>query len=158
MPKHYVYRMDHDTGFAPNVNYGLCSLAGCKQNTVEKNAEKGSWIIGIGGNNTGKPNRIIYVMEVEEKLPINQFKKQYPKKSKYLTQDRKYTNALVSRKFYYFGNKAIDLPEQLQHIIWKRRGCKCMSDEDINKLKRYVSERYSYGKLGNCCNPQSKCK
>jgi hypothetical protein len=26
MPKHYVYRMDHDTGNAPNVKYGICTL------------------------------------------------------------------------------------------------------------------------------------
>ena len=55
MPKHYVYRLDHDTGFAPNIEYRICTLSGCKKTTIERWAERGSWVIGIGGNNTGKP-------------------------------------------------------------------------------------------------------
>jgi len=31
MAKNYIYRMDHYTGFAPNVYYGICSLSGCKK-------------------------------------------------------------------------------------------------------------------------------
>ena len=41
MPKNYVYRLDHDTGFAPNIDYGICTLSGCKKATVEKWAERG---------------------------------------------------------------------------------------------------------------------
>ena len=69
MGKNYVYRMDHDTGFAPNIDHNICSLSGCKKTTVEKWAEKGSWVIGIGGKNTGKPNKLIYAMKVEENQP-----------------------------------------------------------------------------------------
>ena len=63
--KHYVYRMDWDTGFAPNTKYGICSLSGCKKNSIERWAEQGSWVIGIGGNNTGKSDKLIFAMEVE---------------------------------------------------------------------------------------------
>jgi hypothetical protein len=62
MPKNYVYRMTHDTGFAPNLKYGICTLSGCKKNTIEVDAKRGSWVIGIGGNNTSKPNKLIYAM------------------------------------------------------------------------------------------------
>ncbi len=41
MPKNYVYRLDHDTRFAPNIDYEICTLSGCKKTTVEKWAERG---------------------------------------------------------------------------------------------------------------------
>lgn len=49
MTKNYVYRMDHDTGFAPNTSLGICSLTGCKnrksekvKKNIEESAERGS--------------------------------------------------------------------------------------------------------------------
>ncbi|MBE0512962.1 hypothetical protein IBX38_07920 [Candidatus Bathyarchaeota archaeon] len=156
MPRHYVYRLSCDRGFAPNVEYGMCSLSGCKSNTVELWAEKGSWVIGIGGKNTGKPNKLIFAMNAEENLPYREFRRKYPEKSKYLSSKTAGTNVLVSREFYYFGNKAIEFPDHLKHIIWDRQGCKRVSDKDINKLERYLTERYDYGKIGNP-NNQNGC-
>ena len=154
--------MDHDTGFAPNIEYEICTLSGCKNNTIEKWATKDSWVIGIGGNNTCRSNKIIYAMEVDENLPYNQFKKKYPNKhEEYLRQMTEYKNkhgkrVLVSKKFYYFGNDAKDIPKSLEDILWNRCGCKLVSDEDINKLKKCLLEKYSYGKLGNPCNKTSE--
>jgi len=147
MPKNYVYRIDHDTGFAPNIEYGICTLSGCKKTTIEIWAKRGSWVIGIGGNNTGKPNKLIYAMEVEESLKYPQFRKRYSSKSRYLQRKKAGTNVLISRKFYYFGDNAIDLPEGLKHIIIDRQGCKCVSDEDLSKLKKYI-EQCGYRKNG----------
>lgn len=150
--------MDHDTGFAPNTEYGICTLSGCKNNTIEKWATKDSWVVGIGGNKTGKPDKIIYALEVEENLPYNQFKKKYPNKHKeYLRQMTEYKKmhgkrVLVSNKFYYFGDNAEELPEDLGHIIIDREGCKLVSDKDINKLKKNLLKKYNYGKNGNPCN------
>ncbi len=158
MPKNYVYRMDHDTGFAPNIKYGICTLCGCKKTTIEVWAKSGSWVIGIGGNNTGKPNKLIYAMEVEENLPYSQFKRKYRDKSKYLHPENAGSNVLISRKFYYFGDNAIDLLTQLKHIIVERQGCKCVSDEDSSKLERYLSRRYGYGKFGNPNNSKDRSK
>lgn len=78
MPKNYVYKITHDTGFAPNIEYGICTLSGCKKTTIEVYAKRGSWVIGIGGNNTGKPNKLIYAMEVEDNLPYSEFKEGIP--------------------------------------------------------------------------------
>jgi hypothetical protein len=71
---HYVYRMDHDTGFAPHVQGRLCILCGCKTKTVELWAQPGSWVIGVGGNGTGKPNRLIYAMKVESISTVDQLR------------------------------------------------------------------------------------
>ncbi len=156
MPKGYIYRMDHDTGFAPNVKYGICTLSGCKRSTIELWAKRGHWVIGLGGNKTNKPNKIIYAMEVEKNLSYDQFKKKYSRKSKYLSKKDAGKNVLVSRKFYYFGNKAIDLPKSLTHLIINRQGCKGLTDKDIFKLKKIFKNKYNYGELEIPNNPR-KC-
>lgn len=148
--KNYVYRMTHDTGFAPNVRYSICTLSGCKKTTIEVWAQKGSWVIGIGGNGTGNPDRLIYAMKVEENSQCSRFKKKYPCKSKYLRAERAGTNVLTSRKFYYFGDRAVDVPRELRHIVIDRQGCKRVSDEDVSKLEKHLRTLgYGYGKFGS---------
>jgi hypothetical protein len=145
--------MDHDTGFAPNTDYGVCTLAGCKKTTVERWATEGSWVIGIGGNRTGKPNKLIYTMEVADRLACSEFKKKYPRKSEYLNR-KPVPNVLVSRRFYYFGAAAIDLPDELRHIIITGQGCKRVLDEDVAKLAAYLAAQYRFGRIGKPNNPQ----
>lgn len=85
-------------------------------------------------------------MEVEDNLPYSEFKEGYPDKSKYLQENDAGANVLLSRKFYYFGDNAIDLPEELKHIIINR-GYKCVTEEDVSRLKKYVAKR-GYRKYG----------
>ena len=100
MAKHYTYRMDHDTGFAPHTSGGLCTLCGCKTTSVEQWAMAGSWVIGIGGNESGKPDALIYAMQVEEALSLGQFRRQAPKPAAYLRSLDPSSRVLVSRHFY----------------------------------------------------------
>lgn len=167
MGKNYVYRMDHDNGFAPNTNFGICSLTGCKNSkngkkkNIEESAERGSWVIGIGGKGTKWPDKLIYAMEVESNLSIEMFQEKYPGKSKYLKGHSPGTNVLISRQFYYFGENAIDVPGELKHIIIDKQGCKKVSDEDIKKLKSHLSKKYKYGVHGDPNNNpeiKEKCK
>lgn len=159
--------MDHDIGFAPNTNFGICSLTGCKNSkngkrrNIEELAERGSWVIGIGGKRTNRPDKLIYAMEVESNLPIDQFREKYPGKSKYLQGHMPGTNVLISRKFYYFGENAIDVPDELLHIIIDSQGCKKVLDGDIKKLKIILSKKYKYGVHGDPNNNpevKEKCK
>jgi hypothetical protein len=147
--------MSHDTGFAPNTGHGICTLGGCKVTTVERWAGKGSWVLGIGGNGTGKPNKLIYAMEVEDGLTCLAFKENYPRKSKYLKR-KSMPRVLVSTKFYYFGDVAIDLPEELQHIVINRQGCKRVSDKDVANLASYLATHYRFGTIGKPNNAQSE--
>ncbi len=147
--KNYVYRLSWDSGFAPNPLLGLCCLSGCKETTVEKYAKKGSWVIGIGGINTGKPDQLIYIMKVLDNLTFLTFKEQYPVicKSKY--PNRSGPNVLISEYFYYLGDKAIFLPKSLNHIIIPADGCKCVSDEDVLKLENIILKKFrSSGQIG----------
>ena len=148
MPKNYAYRMGHNTGFAPNTAYGICTLTGCKnrktlngRRNIEELAESGSWVIGIGGNNTGKPDKLIYAMETEKNLPVDEFRKRYPGKSKYLVFGSAGTNVLISRKFYYVGDKAVDLPNSLSHLFKSKWRWKCFSNSDIDKLMAHLAAK-----------------
>lgn len=155
MGKNYAYRMDHDTGFAPNTAFGLCTLSGCKITTVERWAEKGSWVFGIGGKGTHQANKLIYAMEVENNLSYKDFIARFPRKSQYLRKNHKKSakNVLLSRRFFYFGDAAIDLPVELQHIIIHAQGCKRVADEDVVLLTQYLYSQFGQGVHGKPNNP-----
>jgi hypothetical protein len=146
--------MDHDTGFAPHADKDLCFLSGCMKTTIEKWAKDGSWVIGIGGNNTGKPDKIIYAMEVKHALTLKDFKVKYPSRSEYYKHKNPGPNVLVSNHYVYFGNQAIELPKELTGIIKKTQGCKCVSDEDIKKLEKHLNAKNTWGKIGKPNNPK----
>jgi len=76
--KLYSYVVEHDTGYAPNPYFGLCTLCRCKyrkrpgnpSNIVEL-AKGGDWIVGTGGANKKKSagnGKLVYAMKVDEKL------------------------------------------------------------------------------------------
>lgn len=145
--------MDHDTGFAPHPDIELCFLTGCKKTTVEKWARDGSWVIGIGGKNTYKPDKIIYAMKVKHALTFKDFKTKYPSKRLYYRGRKPGPNILVSEHFVYFGDKAIDIPNGLTTMFIKTQGCKCVSDEDARKLEQHFNKKNTWGKIGNPNNP-----
>lgn len=166
MAMNYVYRVHHDVGFAPHIHgTSMCTLSGCKNKkkkdrprNVEELASKGSWVIGIGGNKTGRANKLIYAMKVEENLLFSDFRKKYPNQSKYYNPKdpdcAPGSNVLVSHEFSYFGDKAIDIPKELKRIIIRSQGFKYVSDKDVSLLKKKIS-KYGRGKLGNPISPQS---
>jgi hypothetical protein len=161
--RHYSYRIDHDLGFAPHIQRRICTLCGCKKTTIEKWAQAGSWVVGIGGNGTGKPNLLIYALKVQETLPYSEFKRRHPAQSAYLLRKRIRADApvLVSHHFYYFGDQAIDVGAKLSHIVPHTQGCKRLEGPDIELLKALLSP-YTSGKHGKPCNacaaPQCKEK
>jgi Nucleotide modification associated domain 2 len=61
-------------------------------------------------------------------------------------------NALLSNQFYYFGNKAIDLPSSLLSLSHKSRGHKItQSDVTITEFEQWISY---FKKNGLCGEPQ----
>lgn len=164
MGKHYSYRIDHDKGFAPNPYNEVCTLSGCKTRkkdgtrNIENLAQNNNWIIGIGGNNTGKPDKLIYAMKVKENISYDEFLKKYPGKSKYLSRKKAGERVLVSKNFYYLGNKAINLPDKLSHLITNAQGykTKSISDKDIKLLEKHLHKKgfEEYGKYGEPNNKE----
>ncbi len=70
------YKQTHDTGFAPNPFHGYCTLATCKPQ-IRLHKVVGDWIAGftsrkLNGDRPGH-ERLIYLMQVSEKLPLEHY-------------------------------------------------------------------------------------
>lgn len=166
----FSYVVDHDYGFAPNPDDGLCSLARCKfgspekANLVEK-ARVGDWIVGTVGRNNAKSGRkilvggLLYAMKVTEKITLEEYVRRYPNRRDSQFQGDCDQEALVGRfallsnVYFYFGNKAIsldDLPQYAAHPIAKKGpGYRKDFDEDyVQQLETWLLARYRVGKIG----------
>lgn len=71
----FRYKMDHDYGFAPNPFHGVLTLATCKGTQVRNNRhlQIGDWVIGLGSVSMGNLGRIIFAMQVDEKITFDQY-------------------------------------------------------------------------------------
>lgn len=154
--KHYVYRLDHDTGFAPHAHQHVCTLCGCKVNTIEAWARAGSWVIGIGGNGTGRPNLLIYAMLVESTPTVGELRGKSPDLVSYLRGHEIESDAriLISRFYYYFGENAVAVPQKLQSdLIFRSQGCKRIGNEAVAQLASHLRRKYPvpgiYGEPNN---------
>lgn len=65
------YVVASDTGLAPNVTSGVCTLTVCKP-VIRKISEPGDLIIGMSTAEDGR-NKVIYAMLVQEKLPYDRY-------------------------------------------------------------------------------------
>lgn len=157
MAKHYAYRLDHDTGFAPHPSGSRCTLCGCKTTSVERWSQPGSWVIGIGGIRTGKPDALIYAMKVESVLSVATLRRRFPRHAAYLQgrAQNPSNRVLLSHHFYYFGNGAIRLPNSLKSLIVRQQGCKKVSDEEVRRLSGFLSRRFRLGVHGHPNNASS---
>jgi hypothetical protein len=65
-PRLFSYVLAYDTGFAPHVFNGTCTLATCKPQ-IRRGARRGDWIIGTSGlRYCADSNRLVYLMQVTE--------------------------------------------------------------------------------------------
>lgn len=68
----FSYVVARDYGFAPNPFYGVCTLATCKPN-IRSVAVVGDWIIGTGGADNRLSGRLVFAMQVAEKLSFDEY-------------------------------------------------------------------------------------
>ena len=150
MVKHYSYRVDHDVGFAPYLVGDISIVCGCKSSTLERWAEPGTWIVGIGGKGTGKPDSIIYAMRVDYTPSFREFSKRWPHEStrhSCMGTDPD-VPVLVSEHFYYFGNNALKLPPSLKGIAIRTQGCKRIDTAQVAILRRLLARQGKPGVYG----------
>tara|TARA_R110000868_G_scaffold411733_1_gene708183 strand:- start:11132 stop:11710 length:579 start_codon:yes stop_codon:yes gene_type:complete len=137
-----VYVVASDDGLAPNVQGDVCTLSVCKP-VVRRVAKQGAdWVVGMSTTKDGI-NKLIYVMQVEEKIPYNDFyndgrfacKKPdmynfegdnfildgnaMPWGMHYGFEDKMKRNmkspyALIATKFWYFGKNAPEIPSDFR--------------------------------------------
>lgn len=70
----YSYIIKRDYGFAPNPFPPSCTLATCKPG-IRRTAQIDDWVVGIGSGakNSAFKNRLIYAMQVHEKLTFDEY-------------------------------------------------------------------------------------
>lgn len=82
--KLYSYVITHDSGFAPNPFYGVCTLATCKP-VIRRVARERDWIMATGSVAEGRPGDLVYAMKVSEIMSMaaygksKRFKRKIPR-------------------------------------------------------------------------------
>ncbi len=71
MGKACFYRMRTDKGFAPNPFHGVCTLAACTPNHCHAKLTRGDLIAGC--SRSDGTVRVVYVMEVDEVLGLDDY-------------------------------------------------------------------------------------
>lgn len=170
--KTFSYVVDHDHGYAPNPQRGLCTLVHCKfqgsapkRNIVEL-ADVPDIIIGTGGDGkcTTGNGTIIYIMQVTQKIPFTDYLVQKGFRGRVDNHDNGTGNkfALISNKFIYFGKNAIEintLPKKYQNIEKKGPWFKYLMPPNIGSdLYTYLEKHYGSGMKGSpVCNDFNIC-
>ncbi|MFM9889525.1 MAG: hypothetical protein ACKVOE_02610 [Rickettsiales bacterium] len=90
VPRIYSYVVASDTGLAPNVTGGICTLAVCKPK-IREYAQPGDWVLGMSIPKHGR-TRVIYAMQVSEKIAFSDFFHDARFQSKKPTHDKRGDN------------------------------------------------------------------
>ncbi len=171
--KIFSYVVDHDNGYAPNPYFRYCTLCGCKfeggrnilQLAKERAPEdKRDWVIGTGGvsDRSVGHGKLIYAMRVDEKLKRGdyfadrRFEKKKPIKAGNYAQrhgdnedpkkdvHRYKEFTLVSRHFYYFGEKAIEIPKTFKSFEKRGPGFKYIDPGEFRRFLKWLETETGY--------------
>jgi hypothetical protein len=138
------YILQHDSGMAPCIDYGLVSLATCKPK-IRSSAKPGEWVIGFYPRPHSR-GLVAWAGRIDHRIDVGGYEKQYRERSdaiyrtrpdggfKCLRPDyhpelgafRKDTSAPVlifdPEATWYFGRNPKMLPEHLMHLAAGGRG------------------------------------
>lgn len=200
----FSYKLEHDLGLAPNPFGKYCTLAVCRGD-IRRNSycQEGSWIFGTGSVSLKCEHKLIYAMQVEEKIEFQEYwedqRFQYKKpiiiedaglhqlygdnfyhkdvnsnkwiqersahsekdgsqSDEHTRKDTDGRNVLISRKFYYFGDHAIDVPKNIFEDICCTKGPgryvkrKALPEAAVVEMVNYLESRYRIGIHGDPIN------
>lgn len=163
----FSYVLDSDTGYAPNITGGYCTLACCKPK-VRGTAREGDWVIGTLPKRFGV-DRLAYVMRVNEALSFDgyfndsRFENKKPDDGhphgdnmyyrldggftqlgsshhdeEILEHDTQADRMLIGSLFWYFGGSGPRIPSKfVPELIKKGPGHKRIRDRDT--IRDFVS-------------------
>lgn len=61
-------------------------------------------------------------------------------------KDTKHPHVFISEHFYYFGSRAVAVPEEFQTLVWRRQGCKCNYDPlVVQRFLEWLGAEYTPG-------------
>lgn len=107
---------------------------------------KGDWKERCGDN--------MYYKDPDGKW--KQTKTIYHRKKEEVEKDLKHPMAYIAKHFYFFGENALNIPDILKDLVWKRQGVKCNHDTElINKFTTWLAKEYSIGIHGM---PRDNCE
>ncbi len=148
MPKICAYVIDHDNNKAPKVLPSICILRGCKKRDIEKKAEVGDWIVGVGGKCLGRSKgnkgryyrKLIYAMKVQRNI----------------------NSSPESKEFYFFGDNAIEIPKELSEFCPENMyRVKYFRESTLFSNFESFMRHHPIGKRGEHCDMpigQTSCK
>jgi hypothetical protein len=74
----------------------------------------------------------------------------YHRRQEEIEKDLKHPYVFIAEHFYYFGNKAVDIPSQYESLMWHRQGCKCNHDtETVEGFLKWLGKNFSPGVHGS---------
>ena len=74
----------------------------------------------------------------------------YHRDPEIVEKDLKHPFVFISNEFYYFGDKAVEIPAKFQDLVWKRQGCKSIHPPEIVKaFLTWLQKSLKPGVLGN---------
>jgi hypothetical protein len=75
-------------------------------------------------------------------------------------QDLKHPYVFIAELFYYFGDRAIEIPPEYRELIWRRQGCKCEHDLDtVRDFLNWLEANFEPGIHGEPYHKQrGRCK
>lgn len=166
----FKYVITHDTGTAPCVDNSLLSLCICKPK-IRRAANAGDWVIATGSKvRVSKVPKIVFAAKITKIISMETYALEDNKRSdsiyefdgfslihngssihsdeKAQAADKSGLNCLLSHKFWYFGQNAIELPSDLYSLYHYGRGHGKINDEQmLDLLENYLS-KISDGVLG----------
>ncbi len=91
----YSYVVTHDSGFAPNPFFGICTLACCKPKIrqsvgrlLKASPKEKVWIVGLSPRHGNKGNDIIYMMQVASSMSFPEYWRAHPEKRPVFAQGK----------------------------------------------------------------------
>lgn len=150
----YTYKITRDFGFAPNPYFNFCTLATCKPK-IRGNCKIGDWIAGFGGLNTIVGNKLVCLMQVDEKLEFDEYwnDQRFQNKKPNFSKSIKYC---YGDNIYHHDENGDWLQENSHHSLDDGINYKnLIRDTSVNQV--IISENYWYfGRNAiNLCNELS---
>jgi len=133
MDKIRTYKMTDATGFAPNHDGEILTLATCKPGIREK-AEVGKWVAGFTSkrlnNDEVGQERLVYLMKVTEKMTFDEYWEKHPQKRPEFSK--------LGDNIYHKNEKGKYIQEP------NNNHSKRDIDQDILSKQVLISENYKY--------------
>lgn len=76
-----------------------------------------------------------------------------------IEKDLRHPSVFIAEHFYYFGDKAVEIPPKYKDLIWRRQGCKCRHvPETVEGFLNWLRTNFSPGTHGKPYdNDEAEC-